>query len=73
MLGDSDGIRLEHAVEMFKLRGGGVMGDLSGLPESQLAVLPGTSHFVPPGSGCSTAREWLLAMIPPFLDPPPAG
>ena len=30
VLGDSDGVRLEHAVEMFKLRGGGVMGDLSG-------------------------------------------
>jgi pimeloyl-ACP methyl ester carboxylesterase len=67
VLGDSDGVRLEHAVEMFKLRGGGVMGDLSGMPESQLAVLPGTSHFVPPGSGLLDRAEWLLAMIPPFL------
>jgi pimeloyl-ACP methyl ester carboxylesterase len=76
VLGDSDGVRLEHAVELFKLRGGGVMGDLSGLPESQLAVLPGTTHFVPPGSGILDRAEWLLAMIPPFLDPPappPAG
>ena len=74
VLGDSDGVRLEHAVEMFKLRGGGVMGDLSGLPESQLAVLPGTTHFVPPGSGILDRAEWLRAMIPPFLDPPsPAG
>ena len=69
VLGDSDGVRLEHAVEMFKLRGGGVMGDLSGMPESQLAVLPGTSHFIPPGSGLLDRAEWLLAMIPPFLDP----
>jgi pimeloyl-ACP methyl ester carboxylesterase len=68
VLGDSDGVRLEHAVEMFKLRGGGVMGDLAGLPESQLAVLPGTAHFVPPGSGLLDRAEWLLAMIPPFLD-----
>ena len=30
VLGDSDGVRLEHAVELFKLRGGGVMGDLAG-------------------------------------------
>ncbi len=75
VLGDSDGVRLEHAVEFFKLRGGGVMGDLSGLPESQLAVLPGTTHFVPPGSGVLDRAEWLRAMIPPFLDPPapPAG
>jgi pimeloyl-ACP methyl ester carboxylesterase len=71
ILGDSDGVRLEHAVEMFKLRGGGVMGDLSGMPESQLAVLPGTSHFIPPGSGVLDRADWLLAMIPPFLDPPP--
>jgi pimeloyl-ACP methyl ester carboxylesterase len=71
VLGDSDGVRLEHAVEMFKLRGGGVMGDLSGMPESQLAVLPGTSHFVPPGSAVLDRAEWLLAMVPPFLDAPP--
>jgi pimeloyl-ACP methyl ester carboxylesterase len=71
VLGDSDGVRLEHAVELFGLRGGGVMGDLAGMPESQLAVLPGTSHFMPPGSGLLDRAEWLLAMIGPFLDPPP--
>jgi pimeloyl-ACP methyl ester carboxylesterase len=70
ILGDSDGVRLEHAIELFKLRGGGVMGDLAGLPESQLAVLPGTTHFVPPGFGLLDRAEWLLAMIPPFLDAP---
>jgi pimeloyl-ACP methyl ester carboxylesterase len=70
VLGDSDGIRLEHAVELFGLRGGGVMGDLAGLPESQLAVLPGTAHFVPPGAGLLDRAEWLLVMIPPFLDAP---
>jgi pimeloyl-ACP methyl ester carboxylesterase len=70
VLGDSDGIRLEHAVELFGLRGGGVMGDLEGLPQSQLAVLPGTTHFVPPGAGLLDRSEWLLAMIPPFLDAP---
>jgi pimeloyl-ACP methyl ester carboxylesterase len=70
VLGDSDGVRLEHAVEFFKLRGGGVMGDLAGMPASQLAVLPGTSHFVPPGSGLLDRAGWLLAMVPPFLDAP---
>jgi pimeloyl-ACP methyl ester carboxylesterase len=70
VLGDSDGVRLEHAVEFFKLRGGGVMGDLAGMPASQLAVLPGTSHFVPPGSGLLDRADWLLAMVPPFLDAP---
>jgi pimeloyl-ACP methyl ester carboxylesterase len=70
VLGDSDGIRLEHAITLFGLLGGGVMGDLAGLPTSQLAVLPGTAHFVPPGFGLLDRAEWLLAMIPPFLDAP---
>jgi pimeloyl-ACP methyl ester carboxylesterase len=70
VVGDSDGVRLEHAVELFGLLGGGVMGDLEGMPASQLAVLPGTSHFVPPGHGVLDRAEWLLAMIAPFLDPP---
>jgi pimeloyl-ACP methyl ester carboxylesterase len=71
--GDSDGVTAEHAVNLFKLRGGGAMGDLSGLPESQLAILPGTTHFIPPGFGMLDRLEWLLALIPPFLDPPQAA
>ncbi|MCA1739533.1 MAG: hypothetical protein LC740_12125 [Actinobacteria bacterium] len=67
---DSDAIRLEHAVELFQLLGGGVMGDLTGLPKSQLAVLPGTTHFIPPGSAVLDRADWLLSMIPPFLDAP---
>ena len=70
VVGDSDAIRLEHAVEMFRLLGGGVMGDLAGLPNSRLALLPGTAHFVPPGSGILDRAEWLLAMIVEFLDAP---
>ena len=65
----TDLVRPEHAVEMFRLLGGGVFGDMPpGLPNSQLAVLPGTSHFVPPGSGMLDRSDWLLAMLPPFLD-----
>ena len=70
IVGDSDAIHLEHAVELFRLLGGGVMGDLSGLPKSQLAVLPGTTHFIPPGSGVPDRADWLLSMIPQFLDAP---
>ena len=70
IVGDSDAIHLEYAVELFRLLGGGVMGDLSGLPKSQLAVLPGTTHFIPPGSGLLDRADWLLAIIPPFLDAP---
>jgi len=70
VVGDSDGSTLDHTVEFFKLRGGGVMGDLAGLPESQLAVIPGTTHFIPPGYGIMDRHEWLLPMIATFLDPP---
>lgn len=65
IIGDADGTRPEHAVELFRLRGGGVFGDLEGLPAAQLAVLPGTSHV-----GMLERAEWLLAMVPPFLDAP---
>jgi pimeloyl-ACP methyl ester carboxylesterase len=65
VIGDSDGIRPEHAAAMFRLRGGGVFGDLAGLPASQLAVLPGTTHV-----GLLDRVEWLLAMVTPFLDTP---
>ncbi len=68
IVGDSDVVRLEHVVELFRMLGGGVMGDLAGLPKSQLAVLPGTSHFMPPGSGVLDRADLIHAMIRPFLE-----
>jgi pimeloyl-ACP methyl ester carboxylesterase len=66
ILGDSDLIRPEHAVEMFRLLGGGVFGDTpAGLPDSQLAILPGTSHV-----SIVDRAGLLLAIIPAFLDQP---
>jgi len=65
IIGDADITRPEHAVEMLRLLGGGVAGDLAGLPNSQLAVLPGTTHI-----GVIERSDWLLSMIPPFLDAP---
>ena len=64
MIGDSDIVRPEHTMEMFRLLGGGVVGDLVGLPASQLAVLPGTSHV-----GLLERVDWLHSMITGFLDP----
>ena len=55
---------------MFRLLGGGVMGDLAGLPKSQLAILPGTVHFIPPGSAVLDRADWLVSMITAFLDAP---
>ena len=68
VIGDADAIRAEHAVELFRLLGGGAMGDLAGVSKARLAVLPGTTHFMPPGSGVLDRCDWLLAMIPAFLD-----
>jgi pimeloyl-ACP methyl ester carboxylesterase len=66
LLGDSDIIRPEHALEMFRLLGGGVAGDLTGLPACRLAILPGTSH-----TGIPQRAGWLVPMVEEFLDAPP--
>jgi pimeloyl-ACP methyl ester carboxylesterase len=65
IIGDSDIVRPEHVVEMFRLLGGGVVGDLVGLPRSQLAVLPGTTHVT-----LADRAQWLTSMITEFLDAP---
>lgn len=66
IIGDSDLVRPEHAVEMFRLLGGGVFGDTpAGLPKSQLAVLPGTSHVT-----VVNRADLLVPMITSFLDAP---
>ncbi|MFJ6197309.1 alpha/beta fold hydrolase [Micromonospora sp. NPDC092111] len=63
VLADSDIVRPEHAVEMFRLLGGGVAGDLVGLPGCRLAVLPGTTHGTVP-----QRAHWLAPMVDEFLD-----
>jgi pimeloyl-ACP methyl ester carboxylesterase len=65
IIGDSDATRPEHAVEMFRLLGGGVMGDLAGLPRAQLAIIPGTHHL-----GMLEHVDWYLPMVNAFLDAP---
>jgi pimeloyl-ACP methyl ester carboxylesterase len=63
VVGDSDIIRPEHAVQMFRLLGGGVAGDVTGLPACRLAILPGTTHTMIP-----QRADWLAPMIDEFLD-----
>ncbi len=61
--GDADGSTLEHNVEMFRLLGGGVMGDTGEpLPASRLAILPATSHTALIGQA-----DLMMAFIRPFL------
>jgi pimeloyl-ACP methyl ester carboxylesterase len=61
--GDADVLTLEHAVAMFRLLGGGVMGDMGKpLPPSRLAVMPATAH-----TAVITQPDLLHAFIEPFL------
>jgi pimeloyl-ACP methyl ester carboxylesterase len=61
--GDADVATLEHSVALFRLLGGGVMGDMGKpLPASRLAVLPATSH-----TAVITQTDLLIAFIEPFL------
>ena len=62
-IGDADGVRYEHALELFRAKGGGKMGDLHGLPKSRLAIIPGTTHV-----GMMKRMNWLIPMIADFLD-----
>jgi pimeloyl-ACP methyl ester carboxylesterase len=65
IVGDADIIRPEGAVELFRLRSGGVPGDFVPISPARLAVLPGTTHMTFP-----TRTEWLRSMITEFLDAP---
>jgi len=61
--GDADVATLEHSVAMFRLLGGGVMGDMGKpLPASRLAVMPATSH-----TAVIMQPDLLHAFIEPFL------
>lgn len=64
-VGDCDMVKLEHAVKFLQLRGGDVNGDFEGVPASQLAVFPGTTHFF------GLARTNLVQdVVTTFLDSP---
>lgn len=61
--GDADVSTLEHNVALFRLLGGGEMGDMGvPLPASRLAVLPATSHTAVIGQ-----VDLLLGFVEPFL------
>jgi pimeloyl-ACP methyl ester carboxylesterase len=64
-VGDCDAVKLEHAVRFLQLRGGDVNGDFVGVPTSQLAVFPGSTHFF--GMARTTM---VLDAVTGFLDAP---
>lgn len=60
--GDNDGVDLYHVAEMYKLCGGGVFGDMAGLPASRLAIIPGMTHV-----SLMMETDKLMTLITPFL------
>lgn len=71
VVGDADGVRPEHAVAMFRLRGGGdeeaaATGVLSRVPPARLVILPATSHI-----SISAEVPVLEPMVTAFLDDTP--
>jgi pimeloyl-ACP methyl ester carboxylesterase len=74
IVADADGVKPEHAVAMFKLRGGGdeeaaATGSISQVPPARLVILPATSHI-----SITAAVAVLEPMITAFLDDvPPAN
>lgn len=65
--GDADGFAPAHMAEFFELLGGGLRDgswDGSGMSNSQLAILPGTTHYN------AFMSPLLPAIVLPFLDAP---
>ena len=73
IIGDADAVKPEHALAMFRLRGGGDeeaagSGMLRQAPPARLVILPATSHL-----GILGETATLVPMIRAFLDEvPPA-
>jgi pimeloyl-ACP methyl ester carboxylesterase len=68
IVGDADGVRPEHALAMFELRGGGdeaaaASGVLQEAPAARLVILPAMSHV-----GISGESAVLAPMVSAFLD-----
>jgi len=71
IIGDADGVKPEHAIKMFELRGGGdeeaaATGMLQKVPAARLVILPATSHI-----GISGETAVLVPMVTAFLDDAP--
>jgi len=71
IVGDADGVTPDHAVTMFRLRGGGdeqaaASGVLQAAPAARLVVLPAMSHV-----GMAGATDVLAPMVRAFLDDVP--
>jgi pimeloyl-ACP methyl ester carboxylesterase len=64
--GDSDGVRLAHVAEMFRLKGGETHGDMGPRSASRLAILPDTTHVT-----LMQRIPIIVPMVNDFLDAKP--
>lgn len=63
--GDADVMTLEHTIALYRLFGGTENGDINGLSDSQLLVLPGSSHVGVFSNPLNI--EIMKAAVPAFL------
>lgn len=63
VLGDNDGLRQEHFSKLFTSKGSGKTGEIHGILESRMAILPGTSH-----SNIVKRADMLIPMITKFIN-----
>ena len=61
--GDNDGLDKIELAKTYKLLGGGVSGDLSPMPKSQLAIVPSQGHV-----GLMMQTETILSYLTNFLN-----
>jgi pimeloyl-ACP methyl ester carboxylesterase len=70
VVGDADAVRPEHALALFRLRGGGEEAAAAGtphpVPAARLVVLPATSHI-----GITAQSAVLAPLVTAFLDDEP--
>ncbi|MGV3507901.1 MAG: alpha/beta fold hydrolase [Sphingobacteriaceae bacterium] len=66
IMGDNDGVTLEHKTELYKLLGGDVFADMNPMPKSLLAIFPGSSHV-----GLMMQSDKILDTVIPFIQDKP--
>lgn len=77
ILGDADGITFEHAIKLFKLRGGADIATatqefMTQPPKARLSILPATSH-IGVMAEAPTIAEQAIAFLDDAMPPMPEG
>jgi len=66
--GDADGVKLDVLGEMYRLKGGGMSGDMGPRSESRVAILPNTTHVT-----LMSRMSTIVPMVNDFLDAKPTN